>query len=152
MDIVLTLHDLFRWLVLIFAVWTLVSAISGLISRRKYRSGDSRANFFFMLGMDIQVLIGFILYFNNFWFERLKHLGDNMKDPLLRFFTLEHWLLMLIAWVLVHIGRISVKKADTPRKKFKKTLIYFGLALLIILSAIPWPFRDAVARPWFRWF
>ena len=75
-----------------------------------------------------------------------------MKEPMLRFFTMEHGLMMIIAWVLVHAGRISVKKAVTPEAKFKKTLIYFGIALLLILLAIPWPFRETVARPWFRGF
>jgi hypothetical protein len=59
---------------------------------------------------------------------------------------------MLIAWVLVHAGRISVKKAATPKAKFKKQLIYFGIALILILAAIPWPFREALVRPWVRWF
>jgi cell division protein FtsW (lipid II flippase) len=152
MQTLLVLHNLVRWLILLFGFWTLISAISGLSAKRPYTSGDGKANFFFMLSMDIQLLIGLILYFSGVWFERLKHLGENMKDPMLRFFTMEHGLLMIIAWILVHAGRISVKKAATPQSKFKKTLIYFGIALLLILIAIPWPFREAVARPWVRWF
>ena len=152
MQILLVLHDLFRWLILVFAFWTVISAISGKISKREYTAGDGRANFFFMLGMDIQLLIGMILYFTNGWFESLKHIGESMKDPMVRFFTVEHSLMMIIAWILVHAGRISVKKATTSQAKFKKTLLFFGIALLIILIAIPWPFREAVARPWFRWF
>jgi cell division protein FtsW (lipid II flippase) len=152
MQTLLVLHNLVRWLILLFGLWTLISAISGLAAKRNYTTADGRANFFFMLSMDIQLLIGLILYFSGVWFDRLKHLGDNMKDPALRFFTMEHGLLMIIAWILVHAGRISVKKAVTPQSKFKKTLIYFGIALLLILIAIPWPFREAVARPWFRWF
>ena len=105
-----------------------------------------------MLSMDIQLLIGLILYFTNGWFERLKHMGESMKDPMVRFFTMEHGVMMIIAWILVHAGRISVKKATTSQAKFKKTLLFFGIALLIILIAMPWPFREAVARPWFRWF
>lgn len=152
MEILLVLHSLIRWLILLFAFWTLISAIGGISANRNYTSADSRANFFFMLGMDIQLLIGLILYFTGVWFDRLKHLGDNMKDAMLRFFTMEHGLLMIIAWVLVHAGRVAVKKASSPRTKFKRTIIYFGIALLLILAAIPWPFREAVARPWFRWF
>ncbi|MDP4285278.1 MAG: hypothetical protein Q8891_12700 [Bacteroidota bacterium] len=152
MQILLILHNLFRWLILLFAFWTLFTAISGISAKREYTKSDGRANFFFMLGMDIQFLIGMILYFSGVWFERLKHLGENMKDPMLRFFTLEHGFLMIIAWILVHIGRATVKKAPTSQAKFKKTLVFFGIALLLILIAIPWPFREAVARPWFRWF
>jgi len=58
---------------------------------------------------------------------------------------------MIIAWILVHVGRVLVKKAFTSKAKYKKSLIFFGIALLLILIATPWPFRDAVARPWFRW-
>ncbi len=152
MQTLLVLHNLVRWLILLFGLFTLISAISGLTSKREYTAGDGKSNFFFMLGMDIQLLIGLILYFTGVWFDQLKHIGESMKDPTTRFFTMEHSLLMIIAWILVHAGRISVKKAVTSQAKFKKTLIFFGIALLLILIAIPWPFREAVARPLFRWF
>lgn len=152
MEIISVIHSLVRWLILLFGVFTVISAISGMMSKRNYTSLDGKANFFFMLGMDIQILFGFLLYFNGIWFDQLKNFGATMKDPQLRFFSLEHMLLMLIAWVMVHAGRISVKKASTSPAKFKKTLIYFGIALLLILLAIPWPFRVDIARPLFRWF
>lgn len=152
MQVLLILHNLIRWLILIFAFWTVISALTGLSAKREYSASDGRSNFFFMLSMDIQLLIGLVLYFSNGWFESLKHMGESMKDPMVRFFTMEHSVMMIIAWVLVHAGRVSVKKAKTSQAKFKKTLLFFGIALLIILIAIPWPFREAVARPWFRGF
>ena len=152
MQTMLVLHNLLRWLVLIFGFWAIISAISGLAGKKEYTSSDDKSNFFFMLSMDIQLLIGLVLYFSNGWFERLKNLGDNMKDSMLRFFTMEHGLLMIIAWLLVHAGRISVKKAGTSQSKFKKSLIYFGIGMLLILIAIPWPFREELGRLWFRWF
>lgn len=152
MQILLVLHDVIRWLILIFALITLIGALNGIITKREYSGADSRSNFFFMLGMDLQLVIGLILYFSGVWFETLKNFGQSMRDPTLRFFTLEHGLTMIIAWVLVHAGRISVKKAATSQLKFRKTLLLFGIAFLLILAAIPWPFREAVARPWFRWF
>jgi hypothetical protein len=59
---------------------------------------------------------------------------------------------MIIAWILVHVGRVMVKKSSLSSSKFTKSLLFFGIALLLILIATPWPFREAVARPWFRWF
>jgi hypothetical protein len=150
MPILLVVHNLLRWLIIIFAVWTVLSALTGLASKREYLPADSRSNFFFMLGMDIQLLVGLALYFSGEWFERLKHLGDNMKDPTLRFFTMEHEVMMILAWILVHVGRVTVKKAALSPAKFKRSLIFFGISLLLILIATPWPFREAVARPWFR--
>ncbi|MEO6681949.1 MAG: hypothetical protein ABIN48_03905 [Ginsengibacter sp.] len=152
MQHLLVTHNILRWLIIIFALWTVFSAISGMMSKRNYVRSDDKSNFFFMLSMDIQLLVGMILYFSNGWFDRLKNLGDNMKDPNARFFTMEHLLLMLIAWILVHVGRIAVKKASSSQSKFKKQLIYFGIAFLLILLAIPWPFREELIRPWFRWF
>lgn len=146
------LHNLLRWAVLLFGLWTLFSAMSGIASKRNYTTADSRSNFFFMLSCDIQLLLGLILYYLNSWFDRLKDLGNNMKDSNNRFFTMEHGLLMIIALILVHAGRVSVKKASTSSAKHKRTLLFFGLAIVLILAAIPWPFREAIARPLLRWF
>jgi hypothetical protein len=152
MQVLLVIHNLLRWFILLFGVWTVFTAISGSISKRAFAPSDSRSNFLFMLGMDLQLLVGLGLYFSAVWFDRLKHLGDNMKDANLRFFTMEHEFLMILAWILVHAGRVVVKKAPVSAVKFKRSLIFFGISLLLILIAMPWPFREAVARPWFRWF
>jgi hypothetical protein len=152
MQALLVAHNILRWLILLFGIITVLPALSGVISKRSFKLGDSRSNFFFMLSMDIQLLVGLALYYTGAWFDRLKHLGDNMKDANLRFFTMEHEVMMIIAWILVHIGRSVVKKAVPPEVKFRRSLIFFGIALVLILIAMPWPFRDAVARPWFRWF
>jgi hypothetical protein len=152
MQVLLVIHNLLRWIIIIFAIWTVLSAISGLAGKREYTATDGRSNFFFMLSMDIQLLIGLGLYFSGVWFDQLKHLGDAMKDTNLRFFTMEHELMMIIAWILVHVGRVMVKKSSLSSSKFTKSLLFFGIALLLILIATPWPFREAVARPWFRWF
>jgi len=79
-------------------------------------------------------------------------MGPLMKNNYDRFFVVEHAFMMIIAWILVHIGRSAVKKAATDRAKHKKMLIFYGIALLLILISIPWPFRVEVARPLFRWF
>jgi hypothetical protein len=152
MQALLVIHNLIRWLIILFGIWTVLSAVSGLVGKREFTSSDGRSNFFFMLCMDIQFLVGLGLYFSGEWFERLKHLGDNMKDANLRFFTMEHELMMIIALILVHVGRVMVKKATLSSAKFKKGLLFFGIALLLILITTPWPFREVAARPWFRWF
>jgi hypothetical protein len=150
MQTLLVLHNLFRWLILIFGFWTVISAISGLSSRRIYSANDGRASLFFMICMDIQFLLGLALYFMGGWYSGFSNMAATMKDPLTRFFSAEHGVIMIIAWILVHIGRATVKKAFNSGGKFKKTLIFFGIALVLILVAIPWPFREVIARPWFR--
>ena len=71
-----------------------------------------------------------------------------MKDSLLRFFLVEHIGLMLIAVLLVTIGYIKSDREENILKKHKKLLVYYSIALLVILAAIPWPFRGLGAG-WF---
>lgn len=152
MQTILALHNILRWAVLLFGLLTVVKALSGLASGRLYTAADNRSNLFFMISCDVQLLLGLALLFKNGWFEMLQSgMGDAMKNPLVRFFTMEHGLMMIIAWILVHIGRSSVKRTLSDRSKHRKSLIYFGLALVIILASIPWPFRE-IARPYFPAF
>ena len=148
MQFVLTLHSITRWAVLLFGVWTVINAITGVTGKRSFTAVDNRSNLLFMISCDIQLLLGLILYFGNEWFDKLKNFSQYKSDAVARFFGMEHATMMLLAWVLVHIGRTSVKKAGTDAGKHKKMLIFFGIALLLILASIPWPFRSALGRGW----
>jgi hypothetical protein len=154
MNYSLVIHSILRWAVLLFGVWAVFAALSGVFSKRAYNNGDNRSGLLFMIFCDIQLLLGLILYFTGLWFEKVKAgMGEVMKDPAERFFAVEHALMMIIAWLLVHIGKSAVKRADTDAGKHKRALIFFGIALIIILMMIPWPFRaPGIARQWFPQF
>ena len=68
-----------------------------------------------------------------------------MKDKVTRFWAVEHILTMIIAIAFITIGHVKYKKGGNP----KTTLILYIIALLLIFSAIPWPFRTEIARPLF---
>ncbi len=154
MNYTLVIHSILRWAVLLFGVWAVFAALGAVMSKRNYRSGDNKVGLFFMISCDIQLLLGLILYFSGMWFDKVKaDMGAVMKDGAERFFAVEHALMMIIAWLLVHVGRSSVKRADTDAQKHKRTLIYYGIALIIILAMIPWPFRQpGIARQLFLQF
>ena len=76
----------------------------------------------------------FLLYFIG-GFQ--KGLGD-MKDAGVRLLALEHPLTMIIAIVLITIGWSKHKKQVKSQAKFKIFAIFYGIALLLILSRIPW--------------
>lgn len=133
-------HNMFRWLVLIFIVLAVVFGFIGWFNKRDWTKKDNITGLLLTIFMDIQFLVGIILYafvspltkaaFNDF--------GAAMKNSVLRFYAVEHILLMVIALVLVHIGRSKSKKAVAPWKKHRAATIYFGIALVLILVAIPW--------------
>jgi bacteriorhodopsin len=154
MNYTLVIHSILRWAVLVFGVWAVITASAAVISKRDYRSSDNKSSLFFMISCDIQLLLGLILYFTGMWFEKVKSgMGAVMKDPTERYFAVEHALMMIIAWLLVHVGRSMVKRADTDAQKHRRTLIYFGIALILILTMIPWPFRpEGIARQLFPQF
>jgi hypothetical protein len=150
--ILLPIHNLMRWAVLIFGVATVFLAFTGLRSKRAFSSTDNRFSLLFMIFCDVQLLIGLVLYYYNGWWENIqKGMGDIMKNGSMRFVAVEHAFTMILAWVLVHVGRTAVKKA-APENKHKKMLLYFGLALLLILISIPWPFRANIGKPLLRMF
>lgn len=153
MEVVLILHNLTRWAILILGILALINALTGVLGKRAYTAGDNRSSLLFMISCDVQFLLGLLLYFIGPWFGLLKNnTKEVMQSNAMRFFAVEHASMMILAWLLVHIGRIAVKKAPTDASKHKRMLIYFGLAICLILAAMPWPFREAVGRPWFRWF
>lgn len=148
MNIVLFLHSLIRWLIVLAGIWTIYSAITGIRSNRSLTASDHRPGLFFMIFCDVQLLLGLLLYFNNGWFDKLKHFSEIKSDVMNRFFAMEHFSMMLIAWILVHVARVLVKRAPNDLAAHKRSLIWFGLAFLLILSSIPWPFREALGRTW----
>ena len=72
MQIVLVLHNLLRWAVLLFGVWTVMNAITGVINNRAFTNNDNKSNLFFMISCDIQLLLGLSLFFSNAWFDKVK--------------------------------------------------------------------------------
>ena len=66
-----------------------------------------------------------------------------MSDKMTRFLGVEHMVGMLIAIILITVGYKKIKAGETDGKKFKSMFSYYGIALLLILASIPWPFRFA---------
>lgn len=148
----LHLHSILRWIVILMAVWAIVKMASGRNGNKAFTASDKKPALFLMISMDVQLLVGLVLYFTGPWgLKNIQNqgMGNIMKDAASRFFAIEHLLGMLIALVLVHIGYAATKKAsNTDQKKFDKAFWCFVVAFIVILASIPWPFREALGRGW----
>ncbi len=102
------------------------------------------AGILFTSMIDIQLILGLILYVTSgLGYKNIQAngMGFVMKDGFARFFAVEHISMMILALVLIHIGRAKSKRATTDLGKHKSAFWYYLIGLIIILAAIPWPFR-----------
>jgi hypothetical protein len=144
---VLTIHSLVRWVVVIAGIIAVIMAYAGWFGNRRWTSSTVRLNMLFTTFLDLNVLLGFFLYFILSPLTRgaLQNMGDAMKDSNVRFFTVEHLLIMLVAVVVAHIGSSRAKKAADDKGKFKQAAIFFTIAMILIFLGIPWPFLSTGA-------
>lgn len=138
-------HSGIRWIILALLVITVIKAIAGLAGKKTYTKGDAKLSLFTFVFTNIQFLVGLILYFIS---SKVAFSAETMSNAMIRFFTVEHVTLTIIAVALINIGYSRAKKSTSDEAKFKKTAIFYGIALLLVLAAIPWPFRG-LGTGWF---
>lgn len=146
---VLALHSWIRWIALVAGV----GATLGVL-RDKARFSDSLADRWgmaLMMALDIQMLLGLMLYLaiSPNMQAILNHFRDSMTFPASRFWAVEHISSMMLAVILVHLGRVLARNAATPAAKRMRLLICFGLATTLMIVGMPWPGRPG-GRPLFR--
>lgn len=135
-------HSGLRWVVLVLLILAVVSAY------RSWKGGaaGSRLPLYAMIAVHVQLLLGLWLYFLPSPY--VKFTEGFMKDSLLRFYSVEHLALMLLAIFTITAGYSRAKAKLTDAARGRTTFMYYVIALLLILLAIPWPFRGLGAG-WF---
>ncbi len=129
-------HSGLRWVVLALLIAATFMALLKWRSNATYTDGSRKLNLFTMISMHVQLLLGLALFFMS---DKVDF--SQMKEAMYRFFSVEHSVMMLLAIALVTIGHSKSKKATEDTRKFRAIFIFYGLALLLVLVAIPWPFR-----------
>lgn len=137
---VLFLHSWWAYLVVIVLLIASINALVGFFSKKEYNPFDFRISLFTLIVTHIQILLGLVLYFVAPYFQAFSEVGMGgvMKDATLRLYLVEHPLIMLISVILITIGYSKHKNKLTSRPKFKILAIFYTLALILMLSRIPW--------------
>jgi heme A synthase len=148
-ETVLMIHSWLRWIALVAAVGATLAVVRGRVE-----GSDSLADRWglaMMMALDIQMLLGLLLYLvvSPNMAEIRAHFGEAMQNPQLRFWAVEHLTAMIVAVVLVHVGRVLARKAPSVRAKRTRLLICFGIATVVMMLGTPWPGMPA-GRPLFR--
>ena len=135
------IHSYWAYLTLLIILLAVLNTFKGLLSKGEYLKKDFRISLFSLIVTHIQLILGLFLFiYSPKAMGAIKNvgMGEVMKDSVLRFSTIEHPLIMIIAVILITIGFSKHKKKDTSKAKFKTIAIFYGLALILILSRIPW--------------
>jgi hypothetical protein len=139
-------HSGWRWIMLLFL---LIALINNLLKWRKgaaHTASDQKWNLYTMSAAHLQLIVGFVLYFMS---TKVQFAAATMKDTVLRFYTVEHILTMLIAVILITIGYSRAKRAAADSDRFRLGFWFFLGGLIFLVAGIPWPFREALGAGWF---
>ncbi len=149
----LTIHSLIRWFVLTSLIFAIYRAYNGWITGKPFLKFDNTVRLITATIAHIQLGVGLCLYFISPIIDYFLH---NYKVAVkiggIRFFGMEHSLMMLIAIIIITIGSVKVKNKSKDKEKFRSMAIWFTVGLLVILISIPWPFSPLASRPYFRTF
>ena len=143
---VLHAHSIFRYVLLALILISILVAIKSRKDNELGASALTKLTVWTTVFAHIQLVLGFILYFGNNWAKLWSNMAETMKEASLRFFMVEHAIGMLIAVVLLTIGRAKLKRQIEGTAKAKKIIWFYSIALIVIFLSIPWPWMPA-ARP-----
>lgn len=135
-----TVHSILAAFVLIAIAMVVFNAIMSLKREEKFKNGDRKLGLIALILTHTQLLIGLVTYYVSPWYKSMKAvgMGNAMKDAELRLMSVEHPLMMIVAIALLTVGWSRHKKMTEDAPRFKSFAIFYGLALLVILTRIPW--------------
>ena len=134
------LHSGWAYLVLLLLIIAFINALMGLTRNKDFKEKDLRLSLFTLIVSHIQLIIGFIMYYVSPFYAHMRKIGmgASMKDATTRLYVVEHPLMMILAIVFITVGFSKHKKKTTNMAKFKTIAVFYGIALLLVLSKIPW--------------
>jgi len=149
----LHLHNLLRWIIVVLLLLSIIKAYTGWKGNKSFSASDAKIWLFTMIASHITLLLGLYQWlmgrYGLLTFE-IPAGSSRMKDPFIRFFQVEHPVSMLLAILFITLGRGMAKKDLSDSLKYRQAFVYFFVALLLLLAAVPWPFRgEIIGRPLF---
>ena len=134
-----SIHGLFAYLFLITTIVFVILSLISFFKKSDYKKTNKTLAKLAFISSHIQLVLGLILWWSQGY---LTMLGEDMKavmsDKAIRILAVEHPATNILAIALLTIGFISIKKSALDQTKHLQGIIYFGIALLLILSCIPY--------------
>ncbi len=106
---ILYAHSGWRWIVILVAIVAIIKMLIGWFGKTKWTNLDQRLGMIFPIALDIQVLLGIVL-----WIMQQRWLGN---DPTASW---EHPVTMLIGVAVAHVTWTRSRKATQMRVSFER--------------------------------
>ncbi len=142
---VLIFHSYFRWAILLPFVLSFIFLIIS-IKNKEFSITFKNLHRIASIAISIQFVIGILLYsISPVISIALSDMASAMKIKELRFYAVEHNVIMFLAVGLFHASQAKIKKQEIPfEKKYKFILAVYLILILFFAIGIPWN------RPLFR--
>ena len=133
-----TLHSYNRYLILAALVFVLYRSWTGWQGKKAYEKADNASGAALLGLAHLQLLLGLIQYFGTSTIVKsaMADMGAAMKTPWLRYFAVEHFMMMLLGIACIQIGRTLSKKTSDDTLKHKKVAIWTTAATVLIIAGL----------------
>lgn len=126
-------HSWVRYAVMLFLLIVIAKSLAGWLGKQPFAKIDNTLSLVLFIATHVQLLLGLILYTQS---PQVQFVAGVMKYKNLRYWTVEHSVMMLAAVVLITIARTSMKKMPVDWDRHRRLFIFNTLALAIIVGAI----------------
>ena len=141
-QVFLFFHSLLRYGVLVAVAYAGITHLTGYLRKTPILNGERLIAIIAVVLCHVQLVLGVVLYLT-----RYQHYVASTTTG--RFWKFEHIGMMVIAILLVTLGRSLSKRAKEEAAKQLRVAVFYLVALLILLWATPWPFTEVGAgRGW----
>ena len=130
-------HSGLRWVALLLLLAAVFVSISRWLGAKSFTDGNRKLYLFTLISVHLQLVLGLILYFIS-----PKVNFSALSERVIRFYTVEHISIMLLAIIAITIGYSRSKRATDDTGKHRLVSICYGIGLVLILAGIPWAFRN----------
>jgi hypothetical protein len=136
----LILHNVLRWLVLFICLFAVLNSLFKWMRRKTWTRSDQLIGSTLVIAVDIQVLLGLLLFgfLSPLTRAAFVNLSAALQNREMRFFTLEHSVLMICFLALIHVGKVRIKRVPDDHGKHRAGFIWWGFSILLLLAGIPW--------------
>ena len=142
---ILILHSLNRFILLALLLILVIRTFMGWQNKAAFNNSDNKLSLFLFISTHTQLLLGLILYFVS---PAVIFNSASMQDKVSRYWLVEHLVGMLIAIVLITMGRTMTKKIADGAAKYKRMFIFNVIALVFILAILAQSHRGFFTVSW----